>query len=286
MGMKKEKGMLLASMAIFGTIGLLRRHIPCSSGFVALVRGLVGAVFLLAVVLLRKQQPDFAAIRKNKLLLALSGAALGFNWIFLFEAYNHTSVATATVCYYLAPIFVVLLSPVLFREKLTHYQRRNASAALAGMVAISGLLDTGLPGWGELKGIGFGLAAAALYACVMIFNKKISGIDTYDKTISQLFLASAVMLPYVLLTEDLGQLALPPLAVLLLLVAGIVHTGVAYWLYFGSMGKLKAQTVALYSYLDPILAIVISMVVLHEPMTVTDIIGTVLILGAAFFSEG
>ena len=277
--------MLIASMVIFGTIGLLRRHIPCSSGFVALVRGLVGAVFLLAVVLLKKEKPDFGAIRKNGLFLALSGAALGFNWIFLFESYSHTSVATATVCYYLAPILVILLSPILFKEKLTRFQRINAGAAMAGMVAVSGLLDTGLPSWGELRGIGFGLAAAALYASVMILNKKITGIGTYDKTISQLFLASIVMLPYVLLTENLGQMELSSQSVVLLLIAGIVHTGVAYWLYFGAMGALKAQTVALYSYLDPILAIVLSMVVLKEPMTPAAAIGSAVILGAAFLSE-
>lgn len=285
MQMKKEKGMLLASMAVFGTIGLLRRFIPCSSGFVALVRGLVGAVFLLAVVFLKKQKPDISAIRKNALLLTLSGAALGFNWIFLFEAYNHTSVAAATVCYYLAPILVILLSPLLFREKLTRRQRISAAAAMTGMIAVSGLLDTGVPGPEELKGICFGLAAALLYACVMILNKKIRGIGPYDKTISQLFLAAAVMLPYVLLTEDVSRMELSSLSVILLLVAGILHTGVAYWLYFGAMGTLKAQTVALYSYLDPILAIVLSMVILREPMSAAEIIGAVLILGSAFFSE-
>ena len=283
--MKKEKSMLLLSMAIFGTIGLLRRHIPCSSGFLALTRAVIGAAFLLAVFLLKKQKPDLSATRKNGLLLTLSGGALGFNWIFLFEAYNHTSVAAATVCYYLAPILVILLSPILFREKLTRFQRLNACAAMAGMVAVSGLLDTGFPGWGELKGICFGLAAAVLYACVMICNKNITGIGSYEKTITQLFLAAAVMLPYVLLTENFGQTELSAPSLILLLIAGIVHTGIAYWLYFGSIGALKAQTVALYSYLDPILAIFLSMVILKEPMTPIAAIGAVLVLSSAFLSE-
>ena len=233
--MKKEKSMLLLSMVIFGTIGLLRRYIPCSSGFLALTRAVIGAVFLLILVRMKKQKPDLTAIRKNGLLLILSGAALGFNWIFLFESYNHTSVATATVCYYLAPILVILLSPILFREKLTRRQRIGAICAMAGLIAVSGLPDTGLPGWEEWKGICFGLAAAVLYACVMILNKKLRSIGPYDKTISQLFLAAAVMLPYVLLTEHPGQIQLVPGSFFLLLVAGIVHTGIAYWLYFGSM---------------------------------------------------
>ena len=283
--MKKEKSMLLLSMVIFGTIGLLRRYIPCSSGFLALTRAVIGAVFLLILVRMKKQKPDLTAIRKNGLLLILSGAALGFNWIFLFESYNHTSVATATVCYYLAPILVILFSPILFREKLTRRQRIGAVCAMAGLIAVSGLPDTGLPGWEEWKGICFGLAAAVLYACVMILNKKLRSIGPYDKTISQLFLAAAVMLPYVLLTEHPGQMQLMPGSFFLLLVAGIVHTGIAYWLYFGSMAVLKAQTVALYSYLDPIVAIVLSLVVLKEPMTPISVIGAVLILGSAFLSE-
>lgn len=285
MEMKKEKWMLLASMVIFGTIGLLRRYIPYSSGFVALVRGLVGAIFLLAVVLLRGEKPDFAAIRKNGLLLALSGAALGFNWIFLFESYNHTSVATATLCYYLAPILVILMSPLILKEGLTGKKLLCALAALVGMVLVSGVTEAGFGSTGEWKGIGFGLAAATLYAAVMLLNKKLKGIGTYDRTISQLFLAAMVMAPYVLLTEDVSQMAFSPLPVFLLLIAGVVHTGVAYWLYFGAMGRLKAQTVALYSYLDPILAIVLSMLVLQEPMTPASTVGAVLILGAAFLSE-
>ena len=283
--MKKEKSMLLLSMVIFGTIGLLRRYIPCSSGFLALTRAVIGAVFLLILVRMKKQKPDLTAIRKNGLLLALSGAALGFNWIFLFESYNHTSVATATVCYYLAPILVILLSPILFREKLTRRQRIGAVCAMAGLIAVSGLPDTGLPGWEEWKGICFGLAAAKLYACVMLLNKKLRSIGPYDKTISQLFLAAAVMLPYVLLTENLSEMELSFHAIFLLLVAGIVHTGIAYWLYFGSMGALKSQTVALYSYLDPIVAIVLSLVVLKEPMTPIAAIGSLLVLGSAFFTE-
>ena len=282
---KQGKLKLLGSMAIFGTIGILRKFIPYPSSFVALVRGVVGAVFLLGLLLMKKQRPDRNAILKNAIPLLLSGAALGFNWIFLFESYNHTSVATATLCYYLAPILVVLVSPVLFREQLTRRKVLCTLAALAGMVLVSGIGDAGFGGLAELKGIGFGLAAAVLYACVMILNKKIRNIGPYDKTIAQLSLAALVMLPYVLFTEDLTKLDLSPLPLVLLAVAGIVHTGIAYWLYFGSMGSLKAQTVALYSYLDPILAIVLSMVVLKEPMTVFAAIGSVLILGAAFLSE-
>lgn len=281
----KSRAMLLTSVCIFGTIGILRRYIPLSSSLIALVRGVIGSFFLLLVLRISRKELNGAAIKQNLLYLALSGAAIGFNWILLFESYNHTSVATATLCYYLAPILVILASPVILKEVLTGKKLLCAISALIGMVLVSGVTDAGFSGVSEMKGILFGLSAAVLYASVILMNKKMAGVAAYYKTIIQLSLASAALLPYVLLTENWGAVTFSPVSVTLLLIAGIVHTGIAYWLYFGSMEYLHSHTVALLSYLDPILAIVLSMVFLQEPMTVEAGIGAVLILGAAYISE-
>ena len=285
MNEKQGKRMLICSMCIFSTIGILRRFIPYPSGFVAMIRGLVGTLFLLGTLALGKQKLDFSAIRKNLPVLILSGAAIGFNWIFLFEAYNHTSVATATLCYYLAPILVILASPLVLKEALTGRKLLCAGAALGGMVLVSGVLESGFSGMQDWKGILFGLCAAALYATVMLLNKKIRQLNANDRTIAQLAVASIVMVPYVFLVENPAGFTYTALPVALLLVAGVVHTGIAYWLYFGSMGAIPAQTVALYSYIDPILAIVLSMLVLKEPMTVSAAIGAVIVLASAYLSE-
>jgi len=282
---KSSRNMLVLSMCVFGTIGILRRYIPLSSSLIALVRGVVGAAFLLLVIAVRRQPLDKTAIRKNLVLLVASGAAIGFNWILLFEAYNYTSVATATLCYYLAPILVILAAPFVLKEKLTLKKGLCALVALLGMVLVSGVLDSGFGGVSEMKGILFGIGAAVLYASVILMNKKMSVIAAYDKTILQLIMASAALLPYVLLTENWSEVTVTGLSAVLLLVAGVVHTGLAYWLYFGSMGALKAQTVALFSYIDPILAIVLSLVILNEPMSILSGIGAVMILGAAYISE-
>lgn len=282
---KRSRGRLVASMCIFGTIGILRRCIPLSSSLIALVRGVVGAAFLLLVVTLGRKKRNTAAIRQNLALLIASGAAIGFNWILLFEAYNHTSVATATLCYYLAPILVILAAPLVLKEKLTARKGLCAAIALAGMVLVSGVLEVDHAGLSERKGIFFGLGAAALYACVILMNKKMRDISAYDKTIVQLVTASLALLPYVLLTEDWTQVVISPLSAVLLLAAGVLHTGVAYWMYFGSMAALQAHTVALFSYIDPILAIVLSMLLLKEPMSASSAVGAVMILGAAYASE-
>lgn len=285
---QKSRLMLILSMAIFGTIGILRRYIPYSSSVVALVRGIIGSAFLVIIVTVRKKSFDKQAIKGNLLLLVFSGAAIGFNWIFLFEAYNYTSVATATLCYYLAPIIVILLSPIVLKERLTSIKIVCTIAATIGTVLISGILDNNSASGNfgsQTKGIVFGLLAALLYASVILMNKKMKPIPAYDKTILQLSMASATLLPYVFFTENLGEITFAAVPVLLLVVAGIVHTGIAYTLYFSSISSLKSHTVALLSYIDPILAVLLSMVILKEPMTVSAAIGSVLILGASFISE-
>lgn len=277
---------MLGAMVIFGTIGIFRKYIPLSSGVVAMVRGFVGVLFLLLVLAVRRERLSWSAIRKNLALLLISGALIGFNWILLFEAYNYTSVATATLCYYMSPVFVTLVSPLVLREKLTGRKLLLAMVALCGMVLVSDVLRVGVSDIGELRGILLGLGAAALYASVILLNKKLQDISAYDRTVLQLGSAFVVLLPYVLAAEDVtAVLTVGPLAIALLAVVGVLHTGVAYAMYFSAMRDLPAQTVAIFSYADPILAVVLSAVILGEPMGIGVAVGGLLILGAALLGE-
>lgn len=283
----KAKLELIASMFIFGTIGIFVRHIPLPSSVIALVRGFVGAFFVLLFVYLKKSRLDKAAIRKNFRMLALSGAFIGVNWILLFESYHYTTVATATLCYYMQPIFVIMASPFLLKERLTVKKALCVAVALLGMVFVSGVLQTGIPALSEAKGILYGLGAAFFYATVVLMNKKITDINAYDKTIMQLGMGALVLMPYVLLTQDMGTavLSMTPALWVLLLFVGLVHTGVAYVLYFDGLKDLKAQTAAIFSYIDPIVAIILSALLLQENMGLYGVIGAVLVLGSTFVSE-
>lgn len=276
---------LTLSMIIFGTIGIFRRYIPLPSSMVAMTRGLVGMLFLLALLRVRKIRLNGSAIRKKLPLLCLSGAAMGVNWILLFEAYNYTSVATATLCYYLMPMFVILVSPFLLKEKLTIRKLICVAVALAGMVFVSGILNAGFTGAAEIKGVLLGLAAAAFYASVVLMNKGLGNVPAFDRTIVQLGAAGIVLVPYVLLTENVAAMSFTPVTIAMLAVVCIIHTGVAYALYFGSLMYLKAQTAAILSYIDPVVAVLLSALLLKENMGVTGIIGAVLVLGAALVSE-
>lgn len=201
--------MLLGAVSIFGTIGIFRRYIPLSSGLLAFTRGITGALFLL-FVRFRREKVRYGICRRDAGLLIFSGAVMGFNWILLFEAYNYTTVAIATLCYYMQPTIVLLLSPLI---------------------------------------------------------------------------ASIVLIPYLFITEDIENLQFNVTTLLLVMTVGLVHTGIAYALYFGCMDGLRVQTIAVFSYIDPIVALVLSTLILHEPVTVLGIIGAILIIGAAVCME-
>ena len=215
-------------------------------------------------------------------MLMLSGAFIGFNWILLFEAYNYTTVSIATLCYYMAPVIVILLSPIFLKERLTLIKFFCIIAAIVGTVFISNANGNDKT---SLLGVIFGLSAAVLYALIIIMNKKISNVDPLCKTAVQLTSASIILLPYVLIVDGVNISNFTFKTVILLLVVGIVYTGLAYFMYFGAIDKLKAQTVALLSYIDPITAIALSAFILNEKMTVFNIVGAVLILGAIVLDQ-
>lgn len=269
-------------MLIFGTIGIVRRSIPFSSGVTALARGVIGTLFLLLVLVFKREPFDRSAVKKNFGLLCLSGACLGGNWALLFEAYRYTTVSTATMCYYMAPVIILLVSPLLFHEKLSKKNGLCVLAAVSGMALVSGVFETEITG---LRGIAFGLGAAVLYAGVVLLNKKISGISANIRTVFQLGISALALLPYVLFTEDFGDFSFRPETVGLLLLVGIVHTGISYALYFDSIWDLQASTVALFSYIDPVFAVILSVLVLKERLSAASLAGILLVLGAAAASE-
>lgn len=266
--------MYILSMVIFGTLAPFVRKIGVSSGELALYRAILGGGLIGGYLLWKGQKPFSGGSRRDSLLLLLSGAAMGINWILLFEAYRYTTVSVATLCYYFAPVLVTLLSPVLFRERLTRRQLLCFAMATLGLVLITGLE----PG-GSLTGVLFGLGAAVFYAAVVLLNKYIRGVDGIRRTFLQ-FLASIVtLIPYVALTGGVTLNQLEAGGWLCLLVVGIMHTGINYCLYFSSLKALPGQRAAILSYIDPVTAVLVSVLVLREPLTGVQALGGCLVLG-------
>jgi len=282
---KKAKLQMVISTVAFGTIGIFRRWITLPSSALAMARGLIGALFLLFTHLVKKTPFDKDGIKKNGFKLALTGALIGFNWIVLFESYNYTSVAKATLYYYTAPIFLILLSVIFLKEKISIKKIICIAVAILGIVCVSGILDGNATiNPDEKTGLLLGLLSAVMYGTVMFLNKAITGIDAADKTLIQIATAGAVMLIYGSITGDFAGITLTPLCILMVVFVGVFHTGYCYTLFFGSMDVLSAQSVAIFTYIDPAVAVILSALLLNEPLSAFGIIGAVLVIGAALFS--
>ena len=273
---------VLLSMLIFSTVGLTVRFVEMPSAVVVLARAVLGTLFMLGFVYLTGKVINKESIRANAKVLIASGIALGLNWMLLFEAFSHTTIAVAVLCYYLAPVFVIVGSPFILKERITGLQLGCVLGALLGMVFVSGFID------GELRGfwgIVLAMSAAVFYASVMFLNKFVKGVSTYDSTVMQLGSAALVFIPYALLTVDFTSLEWTTKGLMLLVVLGVVHTGVAYALFFGSFTKLPAQTISIYSYVDPLMSVLLSWLALQEPLGWTGFVGALLILGSTLASE-
>ncbi len=278
----RDRFFFITSMLIFGSIGLIVRGIPLTSAQIALIRGVIGSLFLIIAGLIMKRKPPLKAIKKNFAYLLLSGAALGFNWILLFEAYRNTTITNATLSYYLAPVIVLFISPFVLKERLTIKKTLCMLTSVIGMFLVIWTRGEGSIYSEEILGIGFGLGAAVLYAMVIIFNKLIKGMSGLETTIIQLTMASLILTPYVLLQGSIPIQALDTKVVILLVLVGLLNTGVAYLLYFSSIQKLESQTVAILSYIDPVSAVAMSAIFIGEKISAIQLLGGVLILGGAF----
>lgn len=275
--------LLIASMAIFGTLGIFVRNIPVSSGELALYRAVLAALLIAAFLFLTKQQIPFSNIKKEIPLLLASGMAMGINWILLFEAYKYTTVSVATLSYYFAPVIVTIVCPVLFKEKLTGTQITCFVMSTVGLVLITGIGDVG--GGRGLIGILFGLGAAFFYAAVILLNKFIKNVKGIHRTFLQFLSAIVVLIPHVAITSGVTLGSLNSIGWINLLIVGLVHTGVTYCMYFSSLKELPGQKAAILSYIDPLVAVLISVTILGESMTLQQVIGGLLILGFTLWNE-
>ena len=275
---------LTLSMAAFGTLAPFVRKIAVSSGELALYRAILAALLIGSFLLLTKQKTAFHFPKKELFLLLFSGVAMGFNWILLFEAYKYTTVAIATLSYYFAPVIVTLACPLLFHEKLTKKQILCFIMSTLGLSLVIGITNLG-SGGNDAIGIAYGLGAAVLYASVILLNKFIKGVTGIHRTFLQFLAAIVVLLPYVLFTSgvNLGNLDLTGWGCLL--VVGFVHTGITYCLYFTSLKEISGQEAAILSYIDPLVAVVIGVLVLKEPFSWQQLIGGLLILGFTLLNE-
>ena len=282
MNLSVERIKYIIAVVLYGTIGMFLRHVSLPSEIVAMCRGIIGSTFILLYLKTRGQRIDAEAIRRNLKWLVIGGIMLGLNWIFLFAAYMQTTVAVASLCNYMAPMIVILISPLVLREKQDKRKMPCVVAAFIGIILVSGVLN-GTEG--NISGVVMGLAAAACFVAIVICNRKLADINALDKSVIQLAISALTILPYVLLKNRGIMPEWDIRSILIILILGVVHTGIAYCMYFSGMGSLPVQTVAILGYLEPVVSVLCSALFLKEKMSAAGWIGAVLIIGAAVISE-
>lgn len=275
--------LLTASMIIFGTLGLFTRNISLSSGELALYRAVLAAALILVYLTVTGQSLPIGTIRRELPLLIISGMAMGINWVLLFQAYRFTTISMATLSYYFAPVIVIVACPILFREKMTPRQLICFVMSTAGLVLIIGAGGAG--NGTDLIGVLFGLGAAVFYATVILMNKFIRQVTGIHRTLIQFGGAILILLPYVAFTGGFHLGSLDGRGWICMLIVGLVHTGITYCMYFSSLKDLSGQETAVLSYMDPLVATLISVLLLGEPMTPAQALGGVMILGFTLWNE-
>lgn len=280
----QAKLMLSAAMVVFGTLGVFTRNIGVTSGELALYRAVLASVLIgFYLVFIKKGWLNLKNAGRELPLLLASGIAMGINWILLFQAYRYTTISAATLSYYFAPVIVTAASPLLFHERLTAKQITCFVMSTLGLVLIIGT------GGGEetagITGILFGLGAAVFYAAVILLNKFIKNVAGIQRTILQMLAAVVTLLPYVAVSSGFNLNLLDGTGWACLLTVGLFHTGITYCLYFSALKDLTGQEAAILSYIDPLVAVIISVLLLGEPMTLMQLIGGALILGFTLWNE-
>lgn len=271
----------LFSLLLFSSNGIVSNYIPLDSAYIVLLRTLIGGALLLALFLLRGGRFTFYHHWRQFFFLLASGVSMGLSWMFLFEAYNLVGVSIASLLYYCGPVIVMALSPLLFHERLTAGRAAGFLAVIVGVVLVN---NTASGGTGNTWGIACGLLSAATYALLVICNKKAAPITGFENVVLQMVTSFFTVAAFVGVTQGFA-FRLPAEGILPMAILGVVNTALGCYLYFSSIGQLRVQTVAICSYLDPLAAVLLSALVLHETLTTPQLIGAALILGGALAGE-
>ena len=269
------------ALLLFGSNGIVASLIHLSSYEIVLLRTLIGSLLLIAIFFIAREKLTFYKYKTQSIFLAVSGIAMGTSWIFLYEAYDEIGVSLASLAYYCGPVIVMILSPFLFGEKLTRIKVCSFLVVLVGIFLVNGTaFENGVSVWG----LACGLLSAVCYSLMVMFNKKAKDITGLENSMLQLFVAFLTVAIFVGIKQGY-RMEIDTQSIIPILVLGLLNTGIGCYFYFSSIGKLPVQTVAICGYLEPLSAVVFSVIFLKETMLPIQIIGAVLIIGGAMLGE-
>ncbi len=271
----------LSALLLFGLNGIVASNISLSSYEIVFLRTLIGSVLLVVLFLIGKGKFHIKEHKKDTLFIVLSGIAMGTSWMFLYEAYQQIGVSLASLLYYCGPVIVMILSPLIFREKLTTPKLLGFATVLVGIFLVNGNASQGNS---NTWGLFCGAMSAVMYFFMVTLNKQSKNISGMENSVIQLVVSFLTVAIFTGIKQGF-VINVPTNAWVWIFILGIVNTGIGCYLYFSPLSKLPVQTVAVCGYLEPLSAVVFAALLLGETMTIIQIVGAVCIIGGAMIGE-
>lgn len=272
---------LVLVMIIWGSLGVFTRSIPLSALSLAFLRALIALPVLFVVMKMKKGDKVKLPLLKPYLI---SGVLLGFGWLTLFYGFKHTSISSAVIIYNMCPVYVMIAAPLILKETISKIQIAVVFISLLGLFLIVG--HNLSEGYGYM-GMALSAVSGMLYATIVLINRSIKvRVDNQTATFVQIFSAMIVLLPFVLTEGNILTVAdLDAMAVIYTILLGVLHTGVAYTMFFSLYAHMKFVEIVSYSFLEPLFGILFSVIFVGETLTFAQIIGGILILGSNYIGE-
>ncbi|HII15939.1 MAG TPA: DMT family transporter [Nanoarchaeota archaeon] len=267
---------VITAMLIFGSMGIFARLSGQNGLVVAAAASLVSAFFMFFILLKNKELKQlFTKKVWILLLIGLFGAA---NNSMYFYAFSLTKISNAVLLHYLAPVFVLLLSFFMFKEKISMKRILSVIAAMAGLALVIGKLDFGSSiALGNLLAMGSALGYAA---SLVTYKKAMQYFNIKQIIFFQMLFTFAVFSPFLIIAAP----SISSASWAYLAIVGFVHQFIAVIFHLKGLEKLKATTVAVLSYTEPVFAAVFAWLLLSESITPAAAAGGILILAASFYN--
>ena len=266
---------------LFGLNGIVASRIHLTSYYIVLLRTLIGSGLLLILFLLKQHRFSFFRNKTDCAFICISGIAMGTSWMFLYEAYKQIGVGISSLLYYTGPAIIMILSPLLFKEKLTKAKLMGFGAVLCGVILVNGQSSEKFNALGGICG----LSSAVMYSIMVMTNKKAQHIIGMENSLLQLFISFLTVAVFIGIKDGKYAVQIASGDWFWILILGLLNTGIGCYLYFSSIGGLPVQTVAICGYIEPFSAVVFAMLLIGETMLPFQIIGAVLIIAGAAFAE-
>lgn len=270
---------MISAMVISGTVGWFVVMSGQNPESVVFWRCLFGALAMLAACLslgvLRQVRID----ARQFALACVGGVALILNWVLLFSAYGHSSIAIATVVYHIQPFMLVGLGVLFFGERLSAAKVGWLLLAFTGLVLIVSAKGSGkTAGTNYLLGVCLALVSAFFYAIAAAITKRLKTLPPHLIVLIQMVVGTLVLAPFVNFSAA-GGLASD--SWIYLVIMGVVHTGVMSTLLYSAIQKISTTLVGALSFIYPIVAILVDWAAFAHPLSMFQVFGAAAILLAA-----